>query len=66
MFIFNKIFQLAPLANQDNIKNIQNQTLKLFHFINFKSFCVGSNHSQGMQPPIQHPIPFINFQNYWL
>ena len=41
---------------------------KLFHLIYryLKSFCVSSKHSEGMQPNIQHPIPFINFQNNWL
>ena len=29
-----------------------------------KRFCVSSKHSEGMQPTIQHPIPFINFQKY--
>ena len=54
MFIFNKIFRLASLANQDNIEiyKKKKQTLKLFHFIIFKSSCVGSKHSEGMQPPI--------------
>ena len=39
---------------------------KLFHLIYLKSFYVSSKHSEGMQPTIQHPIPFINFQNNWL
>ena len=36
---------------------------KLFHLIYLKSFGVSSKHSEGMQLTIQHPIPFINFQN---
>ena len=36
---------------------------KLFHLIYLKSFCVSSKHLEGMQPTIQHPISFINFQN---
>ena len=42
------------------------QTFKSLHFINFKSSCVGSKHSAGVQPAIQHQIPLIiNFKNYW-
>ena len=36
---------------------------KFFHLIYLKSVCVSSKHSEGMQPTIQYPIPFINFQN---
>ena len=41
---------------------------KLFYLFYLKSFCASSKHSEGMQPTtsIQHPIPFINFQNNWL
>ena len=36
---------------------------KLFHLIYLKRSCISSKHSEGMQPTIQHPIPFITFQS---
>ena len=33
-----------------------------FDLIYLKSFCVSSKHSEGMQPTIQHSVPFIYFQ----
>ena len=52
MFIFNKIFRLASLANQDTSSKelYKLKVFKLFHLIYLKRFCVSSKHSEGMQP----------------
>ena len=36
------------------------------HLIYLKKICISSKHLEGVQPTIQHPIPFIKFQNNWL
>ena len=70
MFIFNKIFPLTSLTKQDILLLlVTKKSTNLYVQIispHLKRFCVSSKHSEGMQPTIQHPIPFINFQNNWL
>ena len=63
MFIFNKIFRLASLANQDNKEIYKFKRSNYFTSLILKVPVFGSKHSEGMQPAIQHPISLIVFQN---